>query len=67
MSRLAHTVPEDQLTGAVASWLRHRFNECLEKIEWAKDRCADELPFVDRMIHDKAKEYVSGPLSGRCS
>lgn len=48
-------------SGAVASWLRHRFNECLEKIEWAKDRCADELPFVDRMIHDKAREYVSPP------
>jgi len=40
----------------IASWLRHRFNECLEKVDWAKERCADELPFIDRLLHDKARE-----------
>ena len=42
----------------MVQWLRARFNECYEKAEWAKARCADELPFVDRLVHDEARETV---------
>lgn len=40
-------------------WLRARFNECLEKVEFAKSKSAEEMPFVDTLIHDQAKEAVS--------
>lgn len=30
-----------------------------EKAEWAKARCADELPYVDRLVHDRARDIVS--------
>lgn len=43
----------------VVQWLRARFNECCEKAEWAKARCAEELPFIERLLHDKARETVS--------
>jgi len=43
----------------VVQWLRARFNECYEKAEFAKSKCAEELPFVDRLLHDKARETVS--------
>jgi hypothetical protein len=43
----------------VVQWLRARFNECYEKADWAKARCADELPFIERLLHDKARETVS--------
>lgn len=46
----------------MVQWLRARFNECYEKAEWAKARCAEELPFIDRLLHDKAKEIVSCPI-----
>lgn len=42
----------------MVQWLRARFNECYEKADWAKQRCADELPFVDRLLHEKAKATV---------
>ena len=44
---------------SVVQWLRARFNECYDKAEWAKSECAEELPFVDRLLHDKARETVS--------
>jgi hypothetical protein len=50
------------LGGIVAQWLRGRFNDSYEKTEWAKMRCSEELPFVDRLIHDKARETVSTVL-----
>lgn len=43
----------------MVQWLRARFNECYEKAEWAKARCAEELPFIERLLHDKARETVS--------
>lgn len=27
-----------------------------EKAEWTKARCADELPYVDRLVHDRARD-----------
>jgi hypothetical protein len=35
------------------------FNECYERTEWAKVRCAEVLPFIDRLVHDKARDTVS--------
>ena len=56
------SVPGDRsktmLIGLVVQWLRARFNETYEKAEWAKARAADELPFVDRLLHDKARDAV---------
>ncbi|ORX37575.1 hypothetical protein BD324DRAFT_641773 [Kockovaella imperatae] len=40
----------------MVQWLRARFNECYEKAEWAKSKCAEELPFVDRLSHDKSRD-----------
>ncbi|EIW71440.1 hypothetical protein TREMEDRAFT_67767 [Tremella mesenterica DSM 1558] len=40
----------------MVQWLRTRFNECFEKAEWAKARCAEDLPYIDRLVHDKARE-----------
>ncbi|KAK4686792.1 serine/threonine-protein kinase ULK2, partial [Tremellales sp. Uapishka_1] len=37
-------------------WFRARFNECYDKADWAKARCAEELPFVEKILHDKARE-----------
>lgn len=28
----------------------------MEKAEWAKARCAEELPFVEKLLQDKARE-----------
>jgi serine/threonine-protein kinase ULK/ATG1 len=42
----------------VVQWFRGMFNDCFEKIEWAKTRCTFELPFIDKMLHDKAREVV---------
>lgn len=43
----------------VVQWFRARFNDVYEKAEWAKARCADELPYVDRLVHDRARDIVS--------
>lgn len=42
----------------VVQWFRGRFNEVFEKAEWAKARCAEELPYVDRLVHDRARDIV---------
>jgi serine/threonine-protein kinase ULK/ATG1 len=50
----------------VVQWLRARFNECYEKIEFAKSKTIEELPFVDKLVHDRAKDIVRrhlGPSS----
>jgi serine/threonine-protein kinase ULK/ATG1 len=51
----------------VVQWLRARFNECYEKAEWAKLRCAEELPFVERLLHDKARDMVGLVCSACCN
>lgn len=43
----------------VVQWLRARFNECFEKAEFAKSKSAEELPFVEKLIHDRALDAVS--------
>jgi serine/threonine-protein kinase ULK/ATG1 len=43
---------------SVVQWLRARFNEVYEKADWAKQHCAEELPFVDRLLHDCARDIV---------
>lgn len=40
----------------MVQWFRARFNDVYEKAEWAKARCADELPYVDRLVHDRARD-----------
>jgi serine/threonine-protein kinase ULK/ATG1 len=40
----------------VVQWFRARFNEVYEKAEWTKALCADELPYVDRLVHDRARD-----------
>ncbi|KAL1412572.1 Serine/threonine-protein kinase [Vanrija albida] len=40
----------------LVQWFRARFNEVYEKAEWTKARCADELPYVDRLVHDRARD-----------
>jgi serine/threonine-protein kinase ULK/ATG1 len=40
-------------------WLRARFNEVCEKVEWAKQHCAEDLPWVDKLVHDRARDLVS--------
>ncbi|ORY34580.1 hypothetical protein BCR39DRAFT_116114 [Naematelia encephala] len=40
----------------MVQWLRARFNECYEKAEWAKERCAEQLPFVERLVYEAARE-----------
>ena len=57
------TVKTEQTLTAVVQWLRARFNECYEKAEFAKSKCAEELPFVDRLLHDKARETVGWNLA----
>lgn len=42
----------------MVQWLRARFNECYEKADFAKSKCADELPFVDKLLHDTARDMV---------
>ncbi|RSH93147.1 Serine/threonine-protein kinase [Saitozyma podzolica] len=37
-------------------WLRARFNEVCEKVEWAKQHCAEDLPWVDKLVHDRARD-----------
>lgn len=44
----------------MVQWLRARFNECFEKVEFAKARyAAEELPFIEKSILDRAREFVS--------
>jgi hypothetical protein len=43
----------------VMQWLRARFNEVCEKVEWAKQHCAEDLPWVDKLVHDRARDLVS--------
>lgn len=45
----------DELNELV-QWFRARFNEVYEKAEWAKARSAEQLPFVDRVVHDRARD-----------
>jgi serine/threonine-protein kinase ULK/ATG1 len=48
----------DELNELV-QWFRARFNEVYEKAEWAKARSAEQLPYVDRLVHDRARDIVS--------
>ncbi|BEJ11706.1 hypothetical protein CspHIS471_0201660 [Cutaneotrichosporon sp. HIS471] len=45
----------DELNELV-QWFRARFNEVYEKAEWAKARSAEQLPYVDRLVHDRARD-----------
>jgi serine/threonine-protein kinase ULK/ATG1 len=47
--------PSAELNDMV-QWFRARFNDVYDKAEWAKARCADELPYVDRLVHDRARD-----------
>jgi serine/threonine-protein kinase ULK/ATG1 len=49
---------------SVVQWLRARFNECYEKVEWSKANCADELPYVDKILHEEVKDTVSRSFWG---
>ncbi|WWC92685.1 uncharacterized protein L201_007644 [Kwoniella dendrophila CBS 6074] len=40
----------------MGQWLRSRFNEIFEKIEWAKSRSGDNMLFPDWLVHDKARD-----------
>ncbi|WVR07941.1 hypothetical protein IAU60_004984 [Kwoniella sp. DSM 27419] len=40
----------------MGQWLRSRFNEVFEKIEWAKSRSSDSMLFPDWLVHEKARE-----------
>ncbi|WRT69818.1 serine/threonine-protein kinase ATG1 [Kwoniella shivajii] len=40
----------------MGQWLRSRFNEIFEKIEWAKARSGDTMLFPDWLVHDKARD-----------
>ncbi|WVQ66178.1 uncharacterized protein L199_004357 [Kwoniella botswanensis] len=40
----------------MGQWLRSRFNEIFEKIEWAKSRSNDNMLFPDWLVHDKARD-----------
>jgi serine/threonine-protein kinase ULK/ATG1 len=51
----------------VVQWLRARFNECYEKADFAKSKCAEELPFVDKLLHDTAREMVSAAKTSSVS
>lgn len=51
--------PSTFADNAVVQWFRARFNEVYEKAEWAKARCAEQLPYVDRLVHDRARDIVS--------
>nr|XP_018260145.1 ULK/ULK protein kinase [Kwoniella dejecticola CBS 10117]OBR82303.1 ULK/ULK protein kinase [Kwoniella dejecticola CBS 10117] len=40
----------------MGQWLRSRFNEIFEKIEWAKSHSGDNMLFPDWLVHDKARD-----------
>lgn len=40
----------------MVQWFRARFNEVYEKAEWAKARCAEQLPDVDKLVHVRARD-----------
>ncbi|WVQ95920.1 hypothetical protein IAU59_003019 [Kwoniella sp. CBS 9459] len=40
----------------MGQWLRARFNEVFEKIEWAKSRSSDAMLFPDWLVHEKARD-----------
>jgi serine/threonine-protein kinase ULK/ATG1 len=50
--------------GTAVQWLRSRFNECVDKAEFAKSRCGDEIPesarSAERLVYDRALEMVCG-------
>lgn len=52
-----------RLLYTAVQWFRARFNETFDKADWAKSRCAEEVPesatFAERLLYDRAMELVS--------
>lgn len=43
-------------------WMRERFNECLDRASYAKNKCEDENAVnacVEKLLYDRALEMVS--------
>jgi serine/threonine-protein kinase ULK/ATG1 len=45
--------------------MRERFNECLDRASYAKNKCEDENAVnacVEKLLYDRALEMVSGAI-----